>query len=96
MNITVDQSIYYPGQTNVEKEQSTFYGRNSPNGEPDNHKEHPDPFLLSDSKIMTGQGKAIICAVGKDTLLARNRAPESLILEEQSTHLEEKLEKTAK
>lgn len=29
--------------------------------------------MLTDSKIMTGQGKAIICAVGENTLLARLR-----------------------
>jgi Ca2+-transporting ATPase len=82
MNITVDQSMYYPGQTNIEKEQSTYYGSEGINGDKDNHKEHPDPFLLADSKIMTGQGKAIICAVGKNTLMARNRTPDSLVLEE--------------
>lgn len=96
MNITVDQSMYYPGQTNVEKEQSTFYGPNSPTGKPDNHNDHPDPFLLVDSKIMTGSGKAVICAVGENTLLARNRNPDSLVLEEQSTHLEKKLDVVAK
>lgn len=95
MNITVDQSMYYPGQTNVEKEQSSYYGPNSPTGYPDNHHDHPDPFLLVDSKIMTGSGKAIICAVGQNTLLARNRSQDSLVLEEQTTHLETKLELTA-
>jgi magnesium-transporting ATPase (P-type) len=95
MNVTVDQSMYYSGETNVEKEQSTYYGHHSPNGKVDNHTEHPDPFLLVDSKIMTGSGKAIICAVGENTLLARNRHPDSLVLEEQQTHLEKKLDVTA-
>ena len=44
---------------------------------------------------MTGQGKAIICAVGENTLLARNRKKDSMVLEEQTTHLEKKLEITA-
>jgi P-type Ca2+ transporter type 2C len=52
MNITVDQSMYFPGQSNVEKEQSIYYGPDA--GEVDNHEDHPDPFLYSDSKIMTG------------------------------------------
>ena len=26
MNITIDQDMYYPGQTNAEKETSEFYG----------------------------------------------------------------------
>jgi hypothetical protein len=40
---------------------------------------------------MTGQGKAIICAVGENTLLARLRGRESLVIEETNTHLETKL-----
>jgi hypothetical protein len=27
----------------------------------DNHVANPDPFLLSNSKVMTGQGKALVC-----------------------------------
>lgn len=52
MNITVDQSLYYPGQEAEEKENSRVVF----NGEfyEDNHKEHPDPFLFSNTKIMTG------------------------------------------
>jgi len=82
MNITVDQEMYYPGQSNVEKEQSSYYGQNSHTGQVDNHTQHPDPFLYADSKIMTGSGKAIICAVGDNTLLARNRDKNSMVLEE--------------
>jgi Ca2+-transporting ATPase len=63
--------------------------------EHDNHKSHPDPFLFTDSKIMSGQGKAIICCVGENTLLAKSRKPTDLTIEEQHTDLERKLEKTA-
>jgi hypothetical protein len=45
---------------------------------------------------MTGTGKAIICAVGENTLLARLRGREDLVIEETHTHLESKLEVTAK
>ena len=45
---------------------------------------------------MTGQGRAIVCAVGQNTLLARSRAPGDLKIEEQQTDLEKKLDKTAK
>lgn len=62
----------------------------------DNHEDHPDPFLYSDSKIMSGQGKAIVCCVGENTLLARNRKPNDLVLGGQFTFLEEKLEKTSR
>jgi len=66
------------------------YGSNS--NELDNHKTHPDPFLLSGSMIMTGSGKAVVCAVGNNTRLARNRTPQDLVIKEQQTYLEEKLE----
>jgi P-type E1-E2 ATPase len=45
---------------------------------------------------MTGQGKALVCAVGDCTLLARNRKISDLVIDEQHTFLEKKLEKTAK
>jgi P-type E1-E2 ATPase len=46
---------------------------------------------------MTGQGKAIVCCVGSNTLLARMRGNEEyqMIVEEQ-THLDSKLDQTAK
>ena len=70
MNITVDQSLYNREDIGVQKEQSVYYGQESLK---DNHTANPDPFLLTESKIMTGQGKAVVCAVGKNTLLARMR-----------------------
>jgi hypothetical protein len=45
---------------------------------------------------MEGQGKAVVCAVGDNTLLARLREGESLYIPETSTHLETKLAITAK
>lgn len=81
MNIMVDQSMYFEGQIKVDKEESRK--QTSQNGEViDNHRDHPDPFLFTDSKIMTGQGKGLVCAVGESTLLARNRKPEDLTLQE--------------
>jgi magnesium-transporting ATPase (P-type) len=54
MNVTVDECMYYHcSETDAAtKETSKFYGLDLE--EYDNHKSHPDPFLLSDSKIMTG------------------------------------------
>lgn len=37
-----------------------------------NHKLNPDPFLLSMSTVHSGQGKALVCAVGKHTCIERN------------------------
>lgn len=76
------------------KDQSEYYGPG--HEEIDNHKLNPDPFLLVDSKVMTGQGKALVCAVGENTMLARYRKQGSLIIEEQNTFLEAKLEKLSK
>jgi len=78
MNLVVDQSMYYPRDGVVAKEESLEYDANF--HEPDNHKEHPDPFLFADSKILTGQGKALVLAVGESTFAARNRSKEQLVL----------------
>lgn len=105
MNITVDQSLYFKdkdgsGDTlKVAKEPSEYYGPDSFDNFglplPDNHKSHPDPFLFSDTKVMTGTGKALVCCVGKNTLLATTRKPEDLVVEEQKTFLETRLETAA-
>ena len=41
---------------------------------------------------MTGQGKALVCCVGKNTLLAQSRQPDDLVVQEQKTFLESKLD----
>lgn len=46
----------------------------------DNHKKNPDPFLFAGSMIMTGSGKAVICAVGKNTRVSRNRQLGDLLI----------------
>jgi Ca2+-transporting ATPase len=71
MNMKVDQSMYNPNETEVDKEESTV----NESGH-DNHKEHPDPFLFTDSKIVCGQGKAIVCCVGENTILGKTRKPD--------------------
>jgi magnesium-transporting ATPase (P-type) len=45
---------------------------------------------------MTGHGKAIVCAVGANTLLARIRGNQEFKIMESSTHLDCKLDSTAK
>jgi magnesium-transporting ATPase (P-type) len=41
----------------------------------DNHKKHPDPFLLSGTMIMSGSGRALVCAVGNNTYLSKSKKP---------------------
>lgn len=45
---------------------------------------------------MSGSGRAVVCAVGDHTLIAKHRGLKDIVLEEQKTDLEQKLEKTAK
>jgi magnesium-transporting ATPase (P-type) len=73
MNITVDESIYQHHEK-VSKNLSIDFQVDEDSDTPsNNHKYNPDPFLLVESKILTGQGKALVCAVGDQTRLARNR-----------------------
>lgn len=58
------------------------------NDEPNNHKDNPDPFLFTNSKVMTGHGKAVVCAVGENTMGARSRKKTDLVIQEEKTHLE--------
>ena len=54
MNMTVDESLYGNStgtQNYVEKEISSV---TMDQYNPDNHKNNPDPFLYSDTKVMTG------------------------------------------
>lgn len=96
-NIAVDQSMYNPKDTWVEKSLSLKTAKAVSYGEdPDNHKENPDPFLLSASKIMSGSGKAVVCAVGRATRLARTSQQQDLVVKEQNTYLEQKLDELAK
>jgi len=45
---------------------------------------------------MTGSGRAIVCAVGDNTRLAKGRTEEDLMIKEQQTFLEERLDHTSK
>jgi magnesium-transporting ATPase (P-type) len=54
-DITVDESYYYEDDaTAIKKSVATA----------NNSMDYPDPFLLSNTLIMSGSGKAIVCAVG--------------------------------
>lgn len=92
MNIEVDESLYKASHTKVKKELSIYYGPvTDDNPDQDNHIENPDPFLLTGSLVMRGAGRAMVCAVGKHTRLAKSQEEEDLVIKEQDTHLEQKL-----
>jgi Ca2+-transporting ATPase len=74
MNRTVDQSLYYETtrdpvkraqQIKCIKETSMSADDGS-----DQTQKNTDPFLNSNCKVMTGQGKALVCQVGDNNLLA--------------------------
>jgi magnesium-transporting ATPase (P-type) len=62
-DVTVDEAPYLEDrECIVHKAPSIMLSESS-----NNHKENPDPFLLSKSLVMTGSGKAVVCCVGKNT-----------------------------
>jgi len=69
MNIKVDEDKY-GNPRSVEKEPSAVYEYDS-SGEKDNHKANPDICLLTGTMVMSGAGKAVVCAVGENTSLGK-------------------------
>jgi magnesium-transporting ATPase (P-type) len=96
-DLVVDESIYGRGIDVVKEESRILYPQNQNQGyeEEDNHKQNPDPFLFTDSKVMKGYGKAVVVCVGENTMIASKRKPEELTLSEEKTELEKKLEQSS-
>jgi P-type Ca2+ transporter type 2C len=59
MDITADETMYNEGRTLINKKDIS-------KGE-DHHRDNPDPFLLTNSLILTGSGRAVVAAVGNHT-----------------------------
>lgn len=95
MMMKVDQSIYFSPDERKDQVMCPKSISIYEDGE-DDHLTNPDPFLFSDSKIMTGHGKALVCQVGDNTLLAKTRGPENLFLDEEYTYLEVRLDVVSK
>ena len=104
MMMKVDQSIYFSPDERKDQvmcsKSISIYERKDPQPDgnisyEDDHLTNPDPFLFSDSKIMAGHGKALVCQVGENTLLAKTRRPEDLYLKEEYTYLETRLDVVA-
>lgn len=73
-DITADETTYNEGRSLVNVKSVS-------KGE-EHHRENPDPFLLANSLIMTGSGRAVVCAVGKHTRFASEFPTEQLTEEE--------------
>jgi len=91
MNISVDETKYNNGM-DVEKEPSAVLEHADDFGDTDNHKKNPDFCLLTDSMVMSGGGKAVVCAVGSSTSISSLGRSNKLVIEGQNTPLKQKLE----
>jgi calcium-translocating P-type ATPase len=87
MDITVDESMY-------NEDRESIVPKGISKGE-DHHRENPDPFLLARTLVMTGSGKAVVCAVGSNTRYSQTFPVEDLKDDDELTPLQERLEKLA-
>ena len=87
IDITVDESMY-------DKETPLVIKDNSRSAE-HNLKSNPDPFLLTKSLVMSGSGRAVVCAVGKNTRWFSEHPVEDLEDDNELTPLQERLSKLA-
>jgi magnesium-transporting ATPase (P-type) len=55
--------------------------------------ENPDILILTRSLVLTGSGRAVVCAVGKNTRISGKLESEDLQVDETPTPLQERLEK---
>ena len=87
MDITVDERIYTDKQDEpciVAKQVAV----------PENYSYNPDPFLLSNTIVMSGSGTAVICAVGRMSRRGQAKFGEEEC-QDMHTCLQEKLERIA-
>jgi Ca2+-transporting ATPase len=84
MDVTVDERMYYEGVSKIMKKEVSK--------DATQHRwNNPDCFLLSKSMVLTGVGKAVVCAVGKNTRIHEMTENEMLKDSEELTPLQEKL-----
>ena len=88
MDMSVDEKLYYPDKHEYAVKQCSYEGGN--------HLDNPDPILLSGSLIMTGSGKAVVLAVGKNTLRETELTKDMLKMDAEETPLMKKLDVLAK
>lgn len=86
-DVTCDETIYNEGRPLINKKEVS-------RGH-DHHRDNPDPFLLANSLVISGQGKAVVCAVGKHTRYAHEFPVQEITEDDNLTPLQERLEKLA-
>ena len=80
-DITVDETLYGHGNYS---EKNRSMGR-------EQHRQNPDAFLLSRSLVMSGSGRAVVCAVGVHTRWFKEHPVEDLEDDNNLTPLQTKL-----
>ena len=86
MDITVDESVYF-------EDRETITTKTISRGPDDHRDRNPDILLLARSLVLTGSGRAVVCAVGKNTRISGKLEQEELTVDETPTPLQERLEK---
>lgn len=69
VDVQVDEQTYHNGVPSIVPKNVAH---------PDFYKDNPDPFILSQSLVMNGSGRAVVCALGKHTRLEKDIKQESL------------------
>ena len=87
MDLTVDEAVY-------NEDRESIAVKTVSKGE-DHHRENPDCFLLSRTLVMTGSGRAVVCAVGDHTRYALTMPKQEMREDDELTPLQERLEKLA-
>ena len=88
MDITCDETIY-------NEDRECIVTKSISKGEEHHRENNPDPFLLAHSLVLTGKGRALVCAVGEHTRYAHQFPPELFTQDEELTPLQVRLEKLA-
>lgn len=68
MDIITNELIYNDNREKISKKSCS-------NGK--NHRDNPDPFLLSQSLVIGGSGRAVVCALGKHSQLEKAYASQN-------------------
>lgn len=91
LDISVDEGMYHEDRETI-VHKSLSIGTVEDN----NHTRNPDPFLLAKSLVMSGSGRAVVCAVGTHCYIHEIEKEEELKDEDELTPLQQKLANIAK
>jgi Ca2+-transporting ATPase len=82
--VTVDEALY-------KEDRESIVPKTLSKGA-ENHRDNPDPFLLAYSLVVTGSGRAVVCAVGTHTRYSKTIPAEEFKEDATLTPLQIRLE----